>query len=98
MRALLPLAFAVCLVGCATGTPRMIAEKAMIDADLTYVAIAEVSGDYETVAGANIAKAEAIKLKAWKALIVIRHAYAIGAAFDASPLTALLADAKALGH
>ena len=87
---------ALALASCASlgQTP----EKVDTAANDAYVAIATAANAYEAQPGANIAKAENIKLQAWQALAVERNLYAVGKTGDLSALSALLIEAQALGH
>jgi hypothetical protein len=96
-RMIAALAFAGLLSACASLKPAQLAEKADTDASLAYAAVASSVNAYEGVAGADAAKAEALKLKAWEALMIERQAYAAGQAVDLTALTALVAQAQALG-
>lgn len=90
------LAAAISLVAC--GHLAMAPERVDTIANDTYVAIAVAANSYEASPGADTARAEALKLQAWSALAVERHAYALGKSADLGPLTDLLKQAKALGH
>jgi hypothetical protein len=74
----------------------MLAEKADVDAQLAYVTVATLCNAYEQKTGADVAKAEALKLEAWKALAIERQAYALSGTVDLTGLTALVVQAKSL--
>jgi hypothetical protein len=74
----------------------MLAEKADVDANLAYVTVATLCNAYEQKPGADVAKAEALKLEAWKALALERSAYTVSGTVDLTALTALVVQAKSL--
>src|ERR1700678_1532313 len=93
-------ACAAALAACSTISVKQTAEKADTDASLAYAAIATTLNAYEARAGvtpAQTAAAEALKLKAWEALAVERSTYALAGTVDLTALTALAAQAQALG-
>ena len=95
---IIPLAL---LAGCATAGLKQGAEKADTDASLAYAAIATTINAYEARPGvtpAELANAEALKLKAWEALTVERQTYALAGTVDLTALTALAVQATALGN
>lgn len=102
MNRTLAVAFAaLTLAACAAQPVRMAAEKGDTDASLAYAAIATTINAYEARAGvtpAQTANAEGLKLKAWNALMVERHTYAMAGTVDLTALTAIAAEAKALGN
>lgn len=89
------------LTACTTQSVKMGAERADTDASYAYAAIATTINAYEARAGvtpAQTANAEGLKLKAWNALMVERHTYAVAGTVDLTALTAIAAQAKALGN
>lgn len=100
----LPLAAtlaAVALSSCSTAHVEQSAEKADTEASLAYAAIATTITAYEAGAGitpAQLAHAEALKLKAWEALMLERQTYAVAGTVDLTALTALAGQAKDLGN
>jgi hypothetical protein len=97
-RALLAGALALSLCACSTANLRHVAEKGDTDASLAYAAIATTVNAYEARPGADLAKGEALKLKAWEALALERQVYAATGTVDLTALTTLVAAAKALGN
>ncbi len=97
------LAAALCgllLASCASTatTVSQAAERADITASTLYAAVADAANAYELTAGADVAKAEALKLRAWKLLQDERAAYAAGQTFDLTALGQLVVQAQALGR
>ena len=88
-------AVALTIVGCGSN-PKMLAEKADTDASLAYVTVATVVNTYESRPDADMAKGEALKLEAWKALVIERQAYALTGTVDLTALTVLVTQAKSL--
>src|ERR1700678_348484 len=91
-------ACAAALAACSTISVKQTAEKADTDASLAYAAIATTLNAYEARSGVTAAQtsaAEALKLKAWQALLVERQAYAASGAVDLTTLSALAAQAQA---
>ncbi len=94
--------FAACaalltLAACqSAGSTAQIAEMADTAAADSYVAIATALNGYEAAPGANVAAAEALKLKAWNAFQTEQQVYAVAHTVDLSGLTAVLADVHAL--
>ena len=86
----------VLLLAACGQTPKMLAEKGDTDASLAYVTIATLCNTYEARPGADIAKAESLKLEAWKALVIERQAYTLYGTVDLRALTALVAQARGL--
>lgn len=78
------------------GTPAQVAEKADTAASDAYVAIASSLNSYEQVPGANVAAAEALKLKAWQALLAERQTYATTGQVVLTAITAIVADVHTL--
>lgn len=99
-----PLITALCaasLAACSTTDVKRNAERADTAASLAYAAIATSINAYEARGGvtpAQVASAEALKLKAWEALAVERQTYALAGTADLTALTALAVQAKALGN
>ena len=92
---------AACLAACSTAAVKRDAERADTDASLAYAAIATSINAYEARTGvtpAQVAGAEALKLKAWEALTAERQTYALAGTADLTALTALAAQAEALGN
>jgi len=101
MRALILAGAGLALAGCSSLSAGQVAEKADTDACLAYAAIATTLNAYEARSGvtpAQTAAAEALKLKAWQALLVERQAYAASGTVDLTTLGALAARAQALGN
>ena len=99
MKYFAPILCALALAACATSMVKQDAEKADTAASDAYVAIATSLNAYEGVAGANVAAAEGLKLKAWRALMTERQVYATAGTVDMSALAAIAAQAQALtGH
>ena len=90
------VALSLAIAGCATMNLKMDAEKGDTEASNAYVAIATTLNAYETAHPSNVAQAEALKMRAWQALVIERQAYAAGKAVDLTPLTVILSEAKAL--
>jgi hypothetical protein len=100
MRLFIALACAGSLAACSTTDIRRNAEKADTDASLAYAAIATTINAYEARTGvtpAQAAGAEGLKLRAWDALLLERRTYALAGTVDLTALSALAAEAKALG-
>ena len=98
---LLAAAAGLCLSACSTPSLKMAAERGDTDASLAYAAIATSLNAYEARAGvtpAQVASAEALKLKACEALAAERQTYALAGAVDLTALTAIAAEANALGN
>ena len=91
------IAAALTLAACAHTNVAQIEEKADTDASFAYAAIATSLNAYEAAHPAGTQAAEALKMKAWLALMVERQAYAAGKTVDLSAFTAIAAEAKALG-
>ena len=91
------IAVALSLAACAHTNLKQDAEKADTSANLAYVAIATTINAYETAHPEGAKAAEALKLKAWEALLIERQAYLAGQTIDLTPFTTILAQAKALG-
>jgi|APFre7841882654_1041346.scaffolds.fasta_scaffold89013_2 hypothetical protein len=96
MKTLLVVGLAFALASCAAQPIRMVSEKADTDAQLAYVTVATLVNAYEGRPGADIAKAEGIKLQAWKALVLERNAYALTGTVDLKALMDLVSQAKGL--
>jgi hypothetical protein len=95
------MALGVAVASCSTTGVKQAPEKADTDASLAYAAIATTVNAYEARAGvtpAQVAGAEALKLKAWEALLIERQTYADAGTVDLTELAALAAQAKALGN
>jgi hypothetical protein len=100
-RLLITVACVLPLAACSTTNLKQDAEKSDTDASLAYAAIASTINAYEACAGVTptqVASAEALKLKAWEALAAERQTYALAGTVDLTALTALAAQAKALGN
>jgi hypothetical protein len=100
-RLIIPVACAASLAACAATDARRNAERADTAASLAYAAIATSIDAYETRTGvtpAQVASAEALKLKAWEALAAERQTYALAGTADLTALNALAAQATALGN
>ena len=95
MKRLVAVAMVLSLAACGSN-PKMLAEKADTDASLAYVTVATMVNTYEARPGADVAKGEALKLEAWKALVIERQAYALTGTVDLTALTALVTKAKGL--
>ena len=96
--ALIAGALAISLCGCANINPGQIAEKGDTDASLAYATVATLANAYETRPGADVPKAEALKLKAWKALTLERQIYFATGKVDLTALNAFVLAAKNLGN
>ena len=100
-RLIIPVVCAASLAACATTDVKRNAERADTAASLAYAAIATSINAYEGRTGvtpAQVAGAEALKLKAWEALAVERQTYALAGTADLTALNALAAQATALGN
>jgi hypothetical protein len=92
---------ALILASCVSNNLKQGPERADTDASLAYAGIATAVAAYEARAGitpVQTASAEALKTKAWEALIAERETYALAGAVDLTRLTALAVQAKALGN
>jgi len=95
-RAALALCGLLALGACAHQSPAQIAEVADTEASDAYVGIATSLNAYEQVPGANVAAAEALKLKAWRALLAERQTYATTGQVVLTAITAIVADVHTL--
>jgi hypothetical protein len=69
----------------------MTAEKAVIEADYLYAAIATFANTQEASGAWTTAKGEGLKVQAYSALLTARTAYNIGSAVDLTGLVSLAA-------
>jgi predicted outer membrane protein len=87
---------ALSVAGCAHQSPSQIAEVGDTEASDAYVGIATSLNAYEQVPGANVAAAEALKLKAWQALLAERQTYATTGQVVLTAISAIVADVHTL--
>jgi len=83
---------ALALAGCTTPqiqSAHQDAEKAVIEADYLYAAIAQFANAQEASGAWDAVKGEGLKVKAYDALLQARHAYDVGSSVDLSALTSL---------
>lgn len=94
MKKLLLIGVLALVASCGTPgptSPHLVAEKAIVEANDLYVAVATFANAQEQAGVWTTAQGEGVKTKAWNALQVARQAYALGQVVDLTVLQQMAA-------